>query len=466
MKFVNRQEEMARLDRLIALKEGSFAVIWGRRRVGKTRLVLEWVDRHKGIYFMADESAPTIQRRYFSLAIEQVLPGFADVEYPDWGVLLSRLAKEAKQMGWRGPIVIDELPYLISGSPELPSVLQTFVDHEAKKAGLIIALCGSSQPMMMGAILERTAPLYGRAEEIIKLGPIAARGMEEGLGFKSPREVIENYAIWGGIPRYWELVANRGGPLIDTIDALVLDPLGVLQDEPNRLLHEELPSALILRPILDSIGLGARRLSEIAASLGQPATSLSRPLQRLKDLDFVEKEIPFGVLEHHSKRVLYKIGDPFIRFWFEVVAPRRSFFVQARASLRKKVLKDALPSLFSLGWEEQCRLAAPLLAGEWRDKIFLPARRFWHGQGPEWDCVTASEDGHELLLGEAKWSADPPTEESILRTIAELKRKGVPPIDRHHNIHVIYALFIPEKPKKLRLPEDTQVFDAADVLNA
>src|SRR5687768_376863 len=123
MRFFDREEESGRLDRLLARETAGFAVLVGRRRIGKTRILLEWTHRVGGLYTVADESAPDVQRRYLAQAIAARFPGFAAVEYPDWDALLGRLAAEAKSAGWRGPLVIDELPYLVAASPELPSVL-------------------------------------------------------------------------------------------------------------------------------------------------------------------------------------------------------------------------------------------------------------------------------------------------------------------------------------------------------
>lgn len=318
MDFIDRKKELGLLGSVSKLPNGGVAVVYGRRRVGKTRLLLEWSNKHKGVYYMADESAAPLQRKYLSLALEQALPGFSLVDYPDWTALFIRLAKDALQANWRGPLVIDELPYLITASPELPSILQKFLDIEAKKAKLVIALCGSSQRMMQGAVLEASAPLYGRADQIIKLSPLLAGYISEALECKSAKEEIEAYAIWGGIPKYWELAQNSGLSLLPCIEQLVLDPMGPLNDEPQRLLQLEIPSAASLRPLLDSIGLGAHRASEIAMRTGQPVTSLARPLQRLLELDFVHREIPYGAHEYDSKRALYKIKDPFLKFWFEL----------------------------------------------------------------------------------------------------------------------------------------------------
>ena len=467
MKFINRKKEMARLDRVGILADGGVAVVWGRRRVGKTRLLLEWANKYKSVYYTADESAATLQRKYFASALEQRLPGFASVEYPDWTTFLMRLSTDAMHAGWRGPLIIDELPYLIGAAPEFPSVFQKFLDIDAKRAKMVVVLCGSSQRMMQGAILNASAPLYGRADEIIKLGPISAGYIGDALELKSAREEIESYAIWGGIPKYWELVKNHGGSLWECIDHIVLDPMGPLNDEPNRLLQEEIPTAISLRPILDAIGLGAHRLSEIAARTGQPATSLGRPIQRLLELDLVVRETPYGSLEHHSKRTLYKIKDPFVRFWFDIVASRRSNFAQTTSSNRQKWLKENLQYFFSNAWEEICRHAVPFLSQEWSLLHFERASRYWQqGKSFEWDILARAVEGDSMLIGEAKWISKKPSEAWIQKTIHELKMKVLPPSLHPPDMTAEYALFIPEKPLMLTLSPGTRVVDAEEVMRS
>lgn len=228
----------------------------GRRRIGKTRLLLEWSERAGGVYTVADQSAPDLQRAYFARAISQALPGFADVTYPDWERLLSRLAADAMSAGFTGPIVIDELPYLVAASPELPSILQRWIDHEAKRAKLRVALAGSSQRMMQGLVLSHAAPLYGRARVTIDLAGLSPEHIRAAFGRLTPVAVVEHWAAFGGVPRYWELAAERRGSARDRVLALALDPLGPLFAEPERLLLEESPPAVELRPVLDAIGGG------------------------------------------------------------------------------------------------------------------------------------------------------------------------------------------------------------------
>ena len=189
MKFIDRQAELQQLLRLSAAKSGGLAVVWGRRRVGKTRLLLEWSKRENGLYLVGDESAPAIQRKYMAERIAEKFTGFNEVDYPDWQSLFTRLAREARQSGWPGPVIIDELPYLAAAAPEIASVLQRWIDHEAKAAGLCVALAGSSQRMMHGIVLDQSAPLFGRAAVAFRVKPIAAGHWQLASGAGSLRGV-------------------------------------------------------------------------------------------------------------------------------------------------------------------------------------------------------------------------------------------------------------------------------------
>jgi uncharacterized protein len=444
MKFLDREPEMRRLVNLGNQEAGGLGLIWGRRRVGKTRLLLEWVQRSGGLYTVSDQSAEAVQRRYFAEAISSVIEGFAQAEYPDWRSLLGALARQARQIGWRGPLVIDELPYLVATSPALPSVLQGFVDHEAKQAGLCLALAGSSQHMMQGFQLDRSSPLFGRATEALNLLPLPAGFIGEALGITDPVQAVRAWSVWGGIPRYWELAAPLGSDTTTAMDTLVLDPGGPLHLEPDRLLVEELPPATALRPLLDAVGGGAHRLSEIASRLGVSATSMARPLLRLQELGLLAREQPFGDPERGGKRSLYRIGDPFARMWFRVVAPHRAALAAGGPATRAALWQQNSGRLVAEAWEDLCRTCVPRLpdialeGGPWG-----PARRFWKGNGPEWDVVAASVDGNALLLGEVKWSERPFSQSELDEAGRRLLAKGVPGERWAEGKRLIRAVFVP-----------------------
>jgi uncharacterized protein len=469
MMFINRQRELEQLDRMLRSREGSLAVVYGRRRIGKTRLLLEWTDRHGGLYTVADQSAADVQRRYFAGALAEVLPGFADVEYRDWSGLFERLGRDARGAEWKGPLVIDELPYLASAAPELASVLQRFVDHDAKSAGLKLAVAGSSQRMMQGLVLAATAPLYGRAQALFEVKALGAWDLPKAFGRRSPSEIVSLYAAWGGIPRYWELAADLGQNLETQIDTLVLDPLGPLHSEPNRLLLEELPPALELRPILEVVGQGAHRVSEIAGRIGWKATSLSRPLQRLTELGLLRREVPYGESEKTTKRSLYRLDDPFVRLWFAVVAPHRARLATNDRRARLSLLRSHWPRLIAFTWEELCRALVTRLdrrttlgrAGAWQ-----PAQRWWHGNAPEWDLVSESADGKQVLLGETKWSFHPFAREELARLAHQTARKAAPPpVGRSEPDDVLRALFVPELAERTpRRIDGVHIVPASDML--
>ena len=459
MDYVDRKDELERLDSPVKKKQGGLIVIWGRRRIGKTRLLLEWSAQHNGIYTVADQSGPPLQRKYVTESIAGHFKGFDEVVYPDWRALLQRITTEAERASWRGPLIFDEFPYLVAANKTLPSVFQNWVDHEVKKANLLVAIAGSSQRMMQG--------LIGRASVAMEIGPLFPGYIKEALGLGSDSRAIESYAVWGGVPRYWELSEEFGDDLDQAIDRNVLDPRGPLHSEPERLLLEETPPAVSLRPLLDVIGAGAHKLSEIASRLEQPATSLSRPISRLVELGLVKREIPFGESVRSGKRALYRIADPFFRFWFRVVAPHRALLAEAPSSTRTSLWEKHKEYIFSEAWENLCRQCVPFLhttdsalsaLGPWE-----PARRYWRGKAPEWDVVAKSVDGKKLLLGEVKWSRERVASKALRNVVRDLIRKGVPDHRLYGEYEIVYAVFFPNHDSNFI--EGAHIIDAGTVLS-
>lgn len=450
MRFLDRESELERLDSLLGI-DGGLGVVYGRRRVGKTRLLLEWCRRHDGLYTVADQSSAEVQRRYFATALEPALAGFSRVDYPDWRALLARLAADAARIGWRGPLVLDELPYLVRAAPELPSVLQHWIDHEARAARLVVAVAGSSQRMMHGIVLDASAPLFGRAREIFRVEPLGVEWVPLAFGVRDPRRIVECFAAWGGIPRYWELAVDAGETR-DALDRLMLDPSGPLHREPDRLLVEELPSAADLRPLLDAIGMGAHRLSEIAGRVGSAATALSRPLHRLQDMGLVRREVPFGELEKRTRRSLYRIDDPFVRLWFRLVAPHRGRLAAAPRRDRIRLLDAVWAAHVSSVWEDLCRAATPWISPP-GGAALGPGRRWWKGSAPEWDVVAEDAEAGLLFLGEVKWTQRPVTARRLEQLVDSVASRPAPVLSgRAQSFEQVRALFVPDLAPGARRP--------------
>lgn len=417
MKFVDRIDETARLKDALAREKSSLVVMYGRRRLGKSTLIKRVLSEND-VYFLADRSEEQHQRVLLAKVIAQIFPDFDKLTYPDWESIFRAVNYRTDK---RFTLCLDEFPYLVEQSPELPSVLQKLVDEKQLKYNLV--LCGSSQNMMYGLFLDSTAPLYGRADETIRLAPIRLPYIQEALNLDAVR-TIEEYAVWGGVPRYWELRENRSS-LDDALWRNILSVNGTLYEEPIKLFQDDVKDIVKTSTIMSYIGTGANRLSEIAARCNEPATNLSRPLKKLIDLGFLEKDVPFGIDEKNAKKSLYKIADPFMAFYYQFVVPNRSFIELGRRLPLEQALTAHFSEYVSIHWEKLCRDA--VTGNMVNGIVYGKANRWWGSilneekkpEQVEFDVMAESLDKKYLLVGECKWT----TGENGKQLTAELLRK-------------------------------------------
>jgi hypothetical protein len=212
--------------------------------------------------------------------------------------------------------------------------------------------------------------------------------------------------------------------------------------EPDRLLLEESPPAVELRPVLDAIGSGAHRVSEIAGRLGRPATSLGHALDRLIGMTLVRREVPYGDPAKSGKRSLYKIDDPFLRLWFRVVAPNRAALTAGTPASRRAIFDEHWHLLLGQAWEELCQRGVATLRGALaRRGPWRPPARYWHGAEPEWDLVADAIERKRVLLGEAWFSARPVSAAVLAREAGRLADR--PPPTPVGDREIVRALFVP-----------------------
>ena len=451
MKFVDRIDEAARLKDALAREKSSLVVMYGRRRLGKSTLIKRVLSEND-VYFLADRSEGQHQRALLAKVIAQVFPDFEKLSYPDWESMFRAVNYRTDK---RFSLCLDEFPYLVEQSPDLPSVLQKLVDEKQLKYNLV--LCGSSQNMMYGLFLDSTAPLYGRADEIMRLTPIRLPYIQEALNLNA-MNAIEEYALWGGVPRYWELRENR----ISLDDAMwhnILSVNGALYEEPIKLLQDDVKDIVKTSTIMSYIGTGANRLSEIAARCNEPATNLSRPLKKLVDLGFLEKDVPFGIDEKNAKKSLYKIADPFMAFYYQFVVPNRSFIELGRRLPIEQALTANFSESVNMQWEKLCRDAVTgnLVNGV----VYGKAKRWWGSvfnedkkpEQVEFDVMAESLDKKSLLVGECKWTTG---ENDKQLTAALLRKANLLPFAKNYTI--VPVLFLKNAPKgdseNVMLPED------------
>jgi AAA+ ATPase superfamily predicted ATPase len=397
---------------------------------------------------MADQSEAIQQRRLLAKIIAGSIAGFDKIIYPDWETLFENLNV---RLSGKITLCIDEFPYLVKNAPELPSVLQKMFDNRnGLKFNLLI--CGSSQQLMHGLVMNSAAPLFGRADEIIKIKPMSAPYLQEVLGCTAV-ETIEEYSVWGGVPRYWELRSTEKD-LFSALKYHLFNSQGILYDEPLRLFLDEMRDTVHSFTILSLVAAGCHRLSEIAGRLGKPATYLSAPLDKLLMLGYLEREIPFGENYKNSKKSLYKIADPFLHFYFKNVVPNRSYIETEQIETIIEQIKTYFPEYVSLIWEKLCRQAVSFL--NINGTTFKPAARWWgktKGKEIEIDVISESTDGKYLLVGECKWNEKKYNTEHLFYELNE-KAKCLPFAEGKI---IVPILFLKKNNTKLNLiyfPED------------
>ena len=447
MKFIDRIEEMTRLKQALSVNKSTFTVIYGRRRLGKSALITRTL-QETDVYYSADQTDAGLQREVLAKMIASVIPGFDKVIYPNWNAFFDTLNDRTTI---KFTLCIDEFPYLVERSPDLPSVLQNKIDSKRLKFNIIV--CGSSQQLMYGLVLDASSPLYGRADTILKVAPIRMSYIMEALGV-SAVEAVEEYSVWGGVPRYWELREGYAN-LREAIEANLLSVNGTLYEESVKLFKDDIKDTVKTATIMSYVGAGAHRLSEIAGRCGEIATNLSRPLAKLISLGYLTKEIPFGENEKSSKKSLYKMNDPFMNFYFQFVAPNRSFIEIGRIRSVLSHLDNHFPAYVGDYWEKLCR---ETVSGNEIDGIMYGMARRWWGnvskdERIELDVVAESLDKKYLLVGECKWT----TGENSDQLLAQLREKAQKlPFAKGHTI--ITTLFLKSAPNGTRenvlLPDD------------
>ncbi len=235
----------------------------------------------------------------------------------------------------------------------------------------------------------------------------------------------------------------------------VFSPQGLFHDEPNHVLQDDLQDSVQATSVLSLVGRGVERLVEIAGRLQVPATALGRPIKRLMELGFVTREIPFGSDAKSNKKTLYRISDPFLRFWYSFVLPNYSDanFLSDKAEI--KALQPAFRVYLGQAWERLVRDEIQRRPLPGLDMRFRNAARWW-GSGldrkaMEIDIVAESLDGETLLVGEAKLSLSETEAVHVLRDL-ESKARQLPFAGKYKRI--VSRLFVAQDPPSAAVSVD------------
>lgn len=406
--FVDRAQEIETLEKEYRRKGSSLVVLYGRRRVGKTTLITEFIKDKPSLFFLAGEESEAQNRAYFKEKAADFLGSalLREAQVKNWNPIFKAIVDA--RLPEKPVIVIDEFQYIGRSNPAFPSIFQRIWDEVLKQQPVMVILCGSLISMMESQTLSYGSPLYGRRTAQIRLKQIPFRYYHEFFPGKGERELVELYSVTGGVPQYIELF-SQSGDLYQSIQSCVLNPSGYLYDEPHFLLQQEVSEIGTYFSVIRAIAAGNRKLSDIARVMEVKATSLTKYLKVLADLDLLEREIP--VTEENPekcKRGLYRIKDNYIRFWFAFVYPNMSFLETGNSAIvMEKIRASLISSHTAFVCKDICRERMwELNAGGTWPFHFSKIGRCWDSS-QEIDIAALDPEGKHLILGECKYWQGP-----------------------------------------------------------
>lgn len=417
--FIGRSRELNKLNALYNSNQFEFAVFYGRRRVGKTMLINEFIERKKAVYYMAVEGTKKENLTGLSKAFLQdslaPLSQFGD--YEDLLAYIDQLALT----GERYIIAIDEFPYLAASYPVISSLLQKHIDHCWKSSNLFLILCGSSMSFMEEQVLGYKSPLYGRRTAQFKIHPFTFFEARQMLTAFTSEEQAVLYGVTGGIPEYLSRI-NLSISLDKNLIELFFDESGRLFEEPVNLLKQELREPATYHSIISAIAGGASRLNEIAGKTGLETSGCSNQIASLIALGIIRKETP--VTEPAtSRKTIYRLEDSMFLFWYRFVRPNISGITRGIGeTIYYQIVTPNISDFMGHIFEDIC------IQYLYHPQIYATLPFFpgsigkWWGNNPvakrqeEIDIMAVQDD--QALLGECKWrNADINME--ILRQLLE-----------------------------------------------
>ena len=436
--FVDRELEMETLQNEYARDGSALVILYGRRRVGKTTLISEFIKDKEALFFLASEEAEAQNRNAFKEKVAEFIDSdlLRSADVKSWDVLFKAIMDtpfESKPV-----IVLDEFQYLGKANPAFPSIFQRIWEEILKDKSVMVILCGSLISMMESQTLAYGSPLYGRRTAQIRLKQIPFGYYHEFFPSKSRKELIEMYAVTGGVPKYIELF-SESKDIYSAIQKCVLNRSGYLYDEPHYLLQQEVSEVGSYFSIIKAIAAGNSKLSAISSILEIKSTSLTKYLKTLIDLDILEREVP--ITEDNpekSKKGLYKIKDNYLRFWFAFVYPNMSFIESGHSRIvMNKIRHSLVKNHIAFVYEDVCkeRMWDLNAEGAWPFN-FTKIGRYWDSKD-KIDIVALDPEGKNLILGECKYWTEP-VGVSVLR---DLEAKTVSVAWERDNRKVWYVLF-------------------------
>jgi len=312
--FFGREKELNKLNNLYDSKGFQFVVMYGRRRVGKTTLLSEFVRGKTHLFYIAEEYSKDRALRDFSNQIYKLFDLEGLAPFLGWNEAFDFIVKKANQK--RIVLVIDEYPYLVGSDKSISSILQNNIDHKFLKTNIFIVICGSSMSFIEKDVLSYKSPLYGRKTAEFKIEPFNFFESCRFVPNYSTIDKVKTYSVLGGVPHYLKYFDDKKS-IKDNILGTILNKGSVLYEEPKNILKQELREPMIYNTIIEAIATGSSKMNEIVTKTKMEADKCSRYINSLIELKIIEKEHPLG--EKTTRKTIYKLSDNLFKFWYRFV---------------------------------------------------------------------------------------------------------------------------------------------------
>lgn len=405
-KFVGRTSELRLLAQAAESPHSAFIPVYGRRRVGKSELILKFMKDHPGVYFLGKQSPQGLQVREFlaqaSIALD--MPLLAELRIADWSTALNTVVEQWGKANPNSKLVLalDEFQWIAASDPGVVSALQECWDRNWKSSGaVVLLLCGSYLGFMEREVLGRSSPLFGRRTAQIHLQPFDYREAALFHPRWSRVDQAKAYFLVGGLPQYLLCLDDRRS-IDSNIRENLLDEFAPLFHEPTFLLREELREVAPYHAVLFAIASGERAARAVAGATGLPERNLHYYFEQLVGMGYVRRRYPLDGNRPNPKQVRFTIDDPLLRFHFRFVFPNTSALKSAGiARTFADAIKPSLDAWFGDGFEQLCREALPLIYAAETVAAAFEVGEFWSKE-TQIDVVGLRADNF-TDIGECKW---------------------------------------------------------------
>ncbi|MDK9711512.1 ATP-binding protein [Acidaminobacter sp.] len=405
--FIGRTNELTKLEKLYKTNKFEFMIMFGRRRIGKTRLLTEFIKNKEAIFFSAEENNDKLNLSKFTDAIREHYPQFKYIpDFDKWDHAFKFIAEIASDQ--RIVVVIDELPYIAQSNPSFLSTLQHVIDHTLSKTNLFLIACGSSISFIENEVISEKSPLFGRKTAQMHVQPLDYFDAAKFFPNYTYEDKVKTYCLLGGIPQYLNKF-DASLSLPENIIEHILDTSAYLYDEPKNLMHQELRVPAVYNAIIEAISSGATKLNEISTKSGEDSRKLSKYILHLVDLHILKKEFP--ITNEKFKNTIYRVNDLLFKFIYRFVYPNKSLIERdkSRYVYEEKILPE-LSTFLGSAFETVCM--EYLLRMDHQSKLPFTIENIgrWWGNNPikqkqdEIDLIALGRDA--VIFGECKFKND------------------------------------------------------------